>query len=65
MAQCEEEHRLDGTVQLDDAYLGGERSGGSTGRGTEGKTPFIAAVSVSEEGHPRHLKLAALSGFTS
>ena len=65
MAQREGKHRLDGLVQLDDAYLGGERSGGSTGRGTEGKTPFIAAVSLNDEGHPKYLKLAALPGFTS
>ena len=34
------EHPLSGWIQLDDAYLGGERSGGKRGRGAPGKTPF-------------------------
>ncbi|KDM65639.1 transposase zinc-ribbon domain-containing protein [Acidiphilium sp. JA12-A1] len=34
--------RLTGRVEIDDAYLGGERSGGKRGRGAPGKTPFIA-----------------------
>jgi ribosomal protein L37AE/L43A len=58
-------HRLHGAVQLDDAYLGGERSGGKVGRGSENKVPFVAAVSLSEEGNPLYVKLARLSGFTS
>lgn len=57
-------HRLGGTVQLDDAYLGGERTGGKAGRGSENKVPFVAAVSLNEQGHPLYLKLALVSGFT-
>jgi hypothetical protein len=39
------EHRreLDERVQMDDAYLGGERSGGKTGRGSENNVPIAAA----------------------
>ncbi len=48
--------RLDGQVQLDDADLGGERSGGKRGRGAEGKTPFVAAVQTTEEGHPQRIQ---------
>ena len=33
-------------VQVDDAYLGGERSDGKAGRGSENKVPFVAAVSL-------------------
>ena len=58
-------HTLSGTVQLDDAYLGGEHPGGKPGRGSENKTPFVAAVSVNEQGHPRFIKLSRVSGFTS
>ena len=65
MAQRDSTHRLHGAVQLDDAYLGGERSGGKVGRGSENKVPFVAAVSLSEEGNPLYVKLARLSGFTS
>ena len=44
MAEREDRYRLSGAVQLDDAYLGGERSGGKAGRGSENKVPFVAAV---------------------
>jgi transposase-like protein len=65
MAQQDSTHRLHGVVQLDDAYLGGERSGGKPGRGSENKVPFVAAVSLNAKGHPMHLKLSMVSGFTS
>ena len=65
MAQRDSTHRLHGAVQLDDAYLGGERSGGKVGRGFENKVSFVAAVSLSEEGNFFYVKLARLSGFTS
>ena len=64
MAEQDSTHRLSGIVQLDDAYLGGERAGGKTGRGSENKVPFVAAVSLNEQGHPQHLKLNLVSGFT-
>jgi hypothetical protein len=35
--------RLKGKVQMDDAYIGGQRPG-RPGRGAAGKTPFVAAV---------------------
>ncbi|HEX6706066.1 MAG TPA: IS1595 family transposase [Albitalea sp.] len=44
--------QLTGRVEIDDAYLGGERSGGKTGRGSENKVPFIAAVQTTEDGKP-------------
>ena len=47
MARREEETALTGRVEMDDAYLGGVRSGGKRGRGAAGKTPFVAAVSTS------------------
>ena len=43
------------SAPMDDAYLGGVRSGGKRGRGSAGKTPFVAAVSTSPEGRPRKL----------
>lgn len=65
MAQRERAHSLEGLIQIDDAYLGGERSDGSTGRGTTGKTPFVAAVSVNDAGHPLYIKLATVASFAS
>jgi len=38
--------RLRGEVQMDDAYIGG-RHPGTHGRGAAGKTPFVAAVSIT------------------
>ncbi len=65
MAKREAGYQLSGAVQVDDAYLGGERTGGKAGRGSENKVPFIAAVSLSEEGHPLRTKLTTVPGFTS
>lgn len=48
----EEPRQLTGRVEMDDAYLGGERSGGKPGRGSENKVPFIAAVQTTESGQP-------------
>jgi hypothetical protein len=64
MAKQDSTHRLDGTVQLDDSSLGGARAGGKPGRGSENKVPFVAAVSRNEAGHPMHIKLNLVSGFT-
>ncbi len=65
MAQRDATYRLSGTVQVDDAYLGGERAGGKPGRGSENKVPFVAAVSLNEQGNPLYAKVAAVAGFTS
>jgi transposase-like protein len=64
MAEREEGYRLHGAVQIDDAYLGGERSGGKVGRGSENKVPFVAAVSLTEDEHPLRVKLTPVPGFT-
>jgi hypothetical protein len=64
MADREERYVLTGQVHVDDAYLGGERSGGKAGRGSENKVPFVAAVSLAENGHPSHTKLTLVPGFT-
>ena len=52
MPAREEPRQLDGRVEIDDAYLGGERPGGKTGRGSEKKVPFIAAVQTTPDGKP-------------
>ncbi len=65
MARREASHRLRGTVQLDDTYLGCERSGGEAGRGSENKVPFVVAVSVNHSRKPIYLKLNEVSGFTA
>ncbi|MGD3047163.1 transposase, partial [Xanthomonas oryzae] len=44
MAEREATRPLSGFVQIDAAYLGGERNGGKAGRGSENKQPFLIAV---------------------
>src|SRR5271156_190883 len=64
MMERDASKRLTGRVELDDAYLGGERTGGKRGRGAPGKTPFVAAVETTPEGKPFRLKLCLVAGFT-
>lgn len=64
MAEREDRYVLEENVQIDDAYLGGERTGGKVGRGSEKKVPFVAAVSLSEDGRPLRIKFTPVSGFT-
>jgi ribosomal protein L37AE/L43A len=52
MRHREDSRELDGRVELDDAYLGGERSGGKSGRGSENKVPIVAAVQTTADGQP-------------
>ena len=54
---------LSGTIQIDDAYWGGEHHGGKRGRGAPGKTPFVAAVQTNEDGHPIAMRFTKLKGF--
>ena len=62
MAEREGNKRLDGRVEMDDAYLGGQRPG-KRGRGAAGKQPFVAAVSTNDERRPRKIKLLPVKGF--
>ena len=55
--------KLSGRVEVDDAYLGGERTGGERGRGAAGKTPIVAAVETTAERKPRRLRLSVVKGF--
>jgi hypothetical protein len=65
MSDRETHYTLSGQVQVDDAYFGGELSGGKAGRGSENKVPFVAALAFDDEGHPLRVKLTPVSGFTS
>jgi len=64
---CEREDRrvLEDRVEIDDAYLGGERTGGKSGRGSENKIPFIAAVQTTKEGHPQYAVFSRVKAFSS
>jgi ribosomal protein L37AE/L43A len=60
MSEREEPRRLDGRVEIDDAYLGGELPGGKSGRGSQNKVSFIAAVQTTETGQPLRVCLKKL-----
>jgi len=57
MSRQDAARQLRGFVEIDDAYLGGERNDGIRGRGASGKQPFIIAVSTDRAGRP-HLAAA-------
>jgi len=59
MAQREARRILSGRIELDDAYLGGERRG-KTGRGSENKIPFVIAVQTSDDGRPQYVQLTRM-----
>ena len=63
MMEREHHKKLSGFIELDDAYLGGERTGCKRGRGAEGKTPFVAAVETTDEHCPVRIKLSIVKGF--
>ena len=60
---ADEGEPLVGRVEMDDAYLGGERSGGKTGRGSPGKRPIVVAVQTDDKGRPQRLKIRRVARF--
>ena len=62
MLERQQEHKLKGRIEMDDAYIGGEREG-KAGRGAAHKKPFIAAVETDEKANPRKIHLRAVKGF--
>ena len=66
MAQRDERYLLQGRVEIDDAYLGGERAGHiNGGRRAANKTAFVAAVQTSADGRPLYMRLTPVQDFTN
>lgn len=62
----DEQRPLQGRVEIDDAYLGGEREGHiNGGRKAANKSAFVAAVQTSEDGHPLYMRLTPVADFTN
>lgn len=60
----EEPRRLEGRVEIDDAYLGGERAGHFNGGfNAYNKSAFVAAVQTSEDGKPLFMRLTPIKAF--
>ena len=64
MKQRDNSQPLSEYIQINDAYLGGRQRGGKRGRGADGKTPYIAAISTNEEGHPMKMRLSQVECFS-
>jgi hypothetical protein len=62
MRQRNRTYKLKGEVQLDDAYLGGEKPG-KRGRGAANKIPFVIAVKTRKD-KPVYTQLRRVSDFT-
>jgi hypothetical protein len=66
MSQRDTLYRLQGRVEIDDAYLGGERAGSiNGGRKAANKTALVAAVQTTPEGRPLYMQLAPVEDFTN
>ena len=61
MMERSQASRLKGVIEMDDAYLGGEKAG-KRGRGSRNKIPFVAAVET-RDGWPMKIQLRRISGF--
>ena len=62
MLEHEREKMLFDRIEIDDAYLGGERAG-KTGRGSPNKVPFIAVVQTTKDQQPVAIQLRRVKGF--
>jgi len=65
MHERERTTKLADRVETDDAYLGGERTGGKSGRGSENKMPFIATIEINSQGHPKRAIFTPVKTFSS
>jgi predicted RNA-binding Zn-ribbon protein involved in translation (DUF1610 family) len=61
----EDERKLVGLIQIDDAYLGGECMGSKPGRGSPNKQAFVIAVSTTLDDRPLHAVIRTVSSFTN
>jgi ribosomal protein L37AE/L43A len=63
MKERDDSKPLQGNIQIDDVYWGGEKHGGKRGRGAAGKTPFVATVQTNEKGDPIAMRMTRVDGF--
>lgn len=65
MSQRNSIYKLEGDIQIDDAYQGGEKPAipGKSGRGARSKAPFIVAVQT-RSGRPVFAHIRCVAGFT-
>ncbi|MCU7882414.1 MAG: IS1595 family transposase [Candidatus Thiodiazotropha sp. (ex Lucinoma aequizonata)] len=64
MMERQRKKKLTGRIEMDDAYIGGEKPG-KRGRGSRNKVPFVAAVETTQDGRPLKIHLRRVHGFRS
>jgi hypothetical protein len=64
MAQREADRPLQGDIRVDDAYLGGERTGGGPGRGSSNKVALLGNLKTALSGTHHAFKFAKRLGYT-
>ena len=64
MMERQGEKKLAGRIEIDDAYIGGEKPG-KRGRGSRNKIPFVAAVETTQDGRRLKIHLRRIRGFRS
>jgi hypothetical protein len=63
MKERDDSQPLADLILIDDAYWGGKKQDGKRGRGATGKVPFLASISITEEGYPVKMRLSRVAGF--
>jgi hypothetical protein len=63
MLERDANRQLTGVIEIDDVYWGGECHGQTPGRGSPNKTPFVAALAKTHDGHPVALRMSVAEGF--
>jgi transposase-like protein len=59
MGERDKDYKLDGIVELDEAFFGSPTEGGKRGRGTD-KTAVFISVSLTEDGKPEFAKMKVI-----
>lgn len=62
MMERQSNYKLAGRIEMDDAYIGGEKPG-KRGRGSRNKIPFVAAVETTQDGRPMKIHLRRVRSF--
>ena len=66
MLERDQAYQLQDRVEIDDAYLGGQRAGRiNGGRKAANKSAFIAAVQTLPDGRPMFMRLTPVQDFTN
>jgi len=65
MRSRDQRYSLQGLVEVDECYVGGQARDGTTGRGAANKTPVAVAVELTPDGKPRHIALESVARVDS